>query len=102
MKDHLENNTQYTLDELVTWFSARSRICSTKLWQAALKGKTVFEVGDYTYRSTHIKDDIYLLHAVESNSLITPHQVFNVKKMVAYILILGAVATVAVSLWANL
>lgn len=102
MKDHLENNTQYTLDELVTWFSARSRICSTKLWPAALKGETVFEVGDYTYRFTHIKDDIYLLHAVEPNSLINPHQVFNVKKMVAYILILGAVATIAVSLWANL
>jgi len=101
MKDHLDNNTQYTLDQLVTWFSARSRICSTELWPIALKGKAVFEVGDYTYKLTHIKDDIYLLHAAESSSLVNTHKAFRVTMKYTLIMILAAAITITVRLLAN-
>lgn len=70
MSDFLLDSTEYTLGELVLWFSSRSRICSTSLWPLALQGRAVFEVGEYTYKSTPISSDLYLINSVGNTVLL--------------------------------
>jgi len=92
MSDSLQNNTEYTLDELVAWLSARSRVCSTPLWPLALKGQVVFEVGDYTYKITHTSGDNYLIHSFAHNKFY--EKTHSARRTFTYVVIFAAIVIV--------